>query len=105
MRAGKLRHRIAIQVNTGVTNAIGEIVPAWTTTATVWGSLEPLSGRELLMAQEISPESTFRSRMRYTAEAIPSRRLLWSGRAFDINHVANFEEKDVELKLLCSEAV
>jgi len=51
VRIGKLRHRIALQSITTAKNAFGEDIPTWATYSTVWGSVEPLTGRELFNAQ------------------------------------------------------
>lgn len=52
MHAGQLKHRITIQAPTGTQNTTtGEVVNSWTTFATAWASVEPLSVREFISAQ------------------------------------------------------
>lgn len=51
MQAGKLRHRVTIQVATMTQDAFGGMVPGWATfLASVPCSIEPLTGREYLSA-------------------------------------------------------
>lgn len=105
MRAGTLRHRITIEQPAETQNAHGEPVVTWSALATCWASVEPLSGRELLMAQQVNAEITHRARLRYVAGVMAKQRVQHQGRYFDINAVRNIDERKVELELLCQEAV
>lgn len=104
MRAGRLRHRVVIQTATEAQDTAGEAIKTWTDAMTTWASVEPLSGRELLRAQEVNAESTIRVRMRYNTHVSQTARLLVdSTRILDINSVINTREIGRELELLCSE--
>lgn len=65
MKVGKLRHRIVIQRRADVENIQGEVIPTWVDLAEVWGSIEPVSGREYFAAQQVSAEITARIMVRY----------------------------------------
>lgn len=52
MEAGKLRDRIELQRASVAIDSHGDQVKTWATLATVWGSVEPLSGREFLQASQ-----------------------------------------------------
>jgi SPP1 family predicted phage head-tail adaptor len=71
---GKLRQRIDIQTQTEAKDAYGQDVPTWTTAATRWASIEPLSGRELWQAQQIHPDVTHRITIRYYPGLNPRHR-------------------------------
>ena len=47
MRIGTLRHRVELQEPVENQDGYGEAERTYTTYATVWASVEPLSGREL----------------------------------------------------------
>ena len=65
MQAGKLRHRVVVETNTRTQDAQGQPVASWATAATVWASIEPLSGAERLQGAEVESTVTHRITMRY----------------------------------------
>ena len=112
MRAGALRHRLTIESKTAgspTRTATGASALSWATLLTVWGSLEPLSGRRLEAAQATWPQATFEARIRFRSEVTSADtagtplRLSFGGRYFPVGKVLNLEERDVELRLLCSQ--
>ena len=105
MRAGKLRHRIEVQTSVETQDAYNQPTSVWTTAVTLWGSIEPLSGRELLRADAVMGEVTTRVRMRYDSNITPAARLKHGTRYFDIAAVMNREDRDAEVEVLCKEAV
>lgn len=106
MRAGKLRHIIAIEAATyGTPTATGEPTPTWHTVANMHASIEPLAGKQLEQARAIVSTATHRIGLRYTAEAIVGRRVRFNGRTFAINSLTNREERNIELSLLVTEEV
>ena len=98
--AGKLKHRIVIQQVSEGENDMGDIVQTWTTFDTVWASVEPLSGREYLSAQQVSAETSGRIRMRYRPGVMATMRVLFGGRNYRILSVINPEERNIELELM-----
>lgn len=106
MQAGKLRKRIAIVSNkNNQETTYGQNKPDPVTVATVWGSIEPLSGRELMRAQEIVASVTHRVRIRYRSGIEPSMHVVCHDRTLGIEAVLNLEERNRELELLCVEGV
>lgn len=105
MGAGPLRHRVAIQRATNTRDEYGQPVASWSTVATRWMSIEPLTGREAVEAQQINPKLSHRVTMRYdaTADVTPGDRLLWGSRVFHIESAANIEERDRYLVMTCWE--
>jgi SPP1 family predicted phage head-tail adaptor len=79
IRAGSLRHQIALQAPAAAQAPDGQVnaVDAWTTYATAWASVEPLSGRELAEADQIRGVSQFRVRLRYSGIIRLRDRILW----------------------------
>jgi len=106
MRAGLLRHRVAIveDVVAGQDGTGQETVTA-TTRATVWGEVKPLSGKELWRAQQIQPEVTHQVTVRYTSDLVPERHLVHDGRSLHILGISDRDERKIEQTLLCKERV
>ena len=105
MRAGEMRHRVAIQSRQDIRDAAGQPRPIWSTLATVWASYEPLSGRETIQARIAMSEATCRWRIRYYPGLTPRHRVMWGARVFDINSVADVDGRHDEMELLCTEKV
>lgn len=105
MRAGWLRHRIALQTATPTQNAVGEPVDAWATTATVWGSVEPLRGREYIDQATAQAAVTTRIRIRYRSGVTPQMRATWDGHTYDIQAVVEVKTQRKELELMCNEVL
>jgi SPP1 family predicted phage head-tail adaptor len=104
MRAGKLRHRLQVQSYVEVQSASGEQAKKWETVATVWGSVEPLNGRELFAAQQVQAEVTHTIRLRHVS-LDPAQRILFGTRIFNLSSIMNKEERRVELSIMAMEQV
>lgn len=104
--AGLLDRRITIQSATITQNAIGEAITSWTNFATVWASVEPISGREFWAMQQVHAEVTVRIRIRYLPGLLPKMRILGTGsKVFNIEAIINPADQNAHLELLCSEGV
>ena len=103
MEAGKLRHKIEIQSPLETRDTNGEVSTVWIATGIVWASVEPLSGRELWLAQQIQSEVSVRIRLRYLRGITTGHRVNFGGRLFDIKAAINAAERNEELELLCTE--
>ena len=105
MRAGRLRHNVTIQQDTGsVRDASGHPTPSWTTLVQCPASVEPLSGQEFWTAQQMAAGVTHRVRIRYYPGITSQMRVLHRNRYLNIEAVRNLDERDIELELLCKEA-
>lgn len=106
MRAGWLRHRLEVLVKQAGRNSFGEEVIAWATAATVWGSVEPLRGREYIEAEQGQVEVSHRVVIRAFPAVDSSMRLrLEDGRVLEIESVINPLERGERLELMCREMV
>ncbi len=104
VQTGRLRHRVTIQRLTRTEPGDGTVNTEWTPLDTVWASIEPLRGRELIEAQAFGVRVTHRVRMRDYDGLASTDRLTFNGRVFDIESVLNREERGAELELMCVEA-
>lgn len=106
MNIGKLQHRIEIQDNVfGEQDAHGNVEKIPTTLATVWADVMPLSGRELLLAQQVNATTTHAVRIRASDLVKPQQWILFKGRTLDINSIVNDRESDRVMLLSCTERV
>ena len=106
MKAGHLRHRIELQSVTAHTkNKAGEKIPTWTTYATVWASIKPVSGDESMRGVSSESEVTHSIVIRYQSTVGPKHRILFGTRIFNISNVLDTYETGVWMTLKCTEVV
>lgn len=105
MEGGKLRNRVDLQRVTVTTDSHGDQIKTWATLATVWASVEPLSGREFLQASQVASDVTVRIKIRGRSDITltPKDRVQFGSRVFDIRHVIDWGGRGVETQLLCTE--
>lgn len=102
---GKLRHRLEIQEGATSRNTYGEDTPAWSTVATRFASIEPLTGREAWLAKQVSPDVTHQVTMRHYDGLTPKHRLQFGTRLFEIESVRNVDELKRFVVCMCREQV
>lgn len=90
--------------DTETLDGAGQPVQVWRTFDHMWGSVEPLSGRELYNAAQVQPDVTHMVKMRYRAGVAPKMRIQHDARTLDILSITNREERNIELELMCKEA-
>lgn len=105
MQSGKLRHRLKLQSKTVTRDSYGAETIVWTEEAIVWGSVEPISGREYFLAKQVQAETTHKIRIRYYSGLRADWRILFGARIFEIDSIINFEERNKEMVLMCHEMV
>lgn len=106
MRPGKLRMRLAIQVNRAERDEFGEPAPdAWDTVAVRWGQVEPLSGRERFVADQTGSQVTHRIRLRMFDGLTAKHRLRIGCRVFSISSVVQPDERGREHLISAIEVV
>jgi len=105
MEAGKLRNQVDLQRVAVTVDSHGDQVKTWATLATVWASIEPLSGREFMQASQVMSDITVRIKIRGRSDIAltPKDRVLFGSREFDIRHVIDWGGNGVETQLLCTE--
>lgn len=108
LAAGSLVKRISIQAltaNSPSQDPGGVPDEDWVTEFSPLAAIEPLRGRELLAAQQISSEVTGTIKIRYRADkqVTAKHRVLYGTRVFDIVAVIDPEERHEELVLYVRE--
>lgn len=108
MQGGQLRHRVTLQAPAGARNALGERDTTWTTVATVWAAITPLSTRDLIAAAATQNETTQRVLIRagsHIAALDSSWRVLFGARVLVITGIRRIDEIAEQIELQCSEGL
>lgn len=111
MRIGKLRNKIELQSYTTIQDSVGQPIKTWTTYATVWAWIRPMSGRELMNAQQPVGEITHQVTIRYNSTLDETHRIKYydnvkeTYRYFDVNYLGNRDERNEYMELMCKEKV
>jgi SPP1 family predicted phage head-tail adaptor len=106
MNPGKLRYRITLQEYIEASDQYKTpIDQGWQNVATVWASVEPIQGREYIQLQNTQSELTTKIRIRYRPDVTPAMRVQYGTRVFDVQSVIDFEERHIELQLMCIERI
>jgi len=111
MVAGPKRQRVSVETLSESRDGYGQKQKTWTTQGTYWASIRNLSGREAVNAKQIKADTTHMVTMRYIGALfaspglLPSMRLLFNSRVFNILYVNNIDERNREYQLLCQELV
>lgn len=105
MRVGKLRHRLVIQTYTDAVNAYGEPSRTWTTFATVFADIRPVSGREYLASDKVQAEVSTVIVIRYLDGLLPKMRCTNAGRTFEIVAALPDRTNATLQQLMCNEVV
>jgi SPP1 family predicted phage head-tail adaptor len=105
MSAGLRDKKVQIQRQGSTQDAAGQLSDMWTTQATVWASIKPVSGREYFNASGERAEVTHTIGILYGPTVAPRDRIVYGSRMFDIKSVINVDERNRELLLMCTEHV
>jgi len=103
VRIGDLDHRIKLQTATRASDGAGGSTVTWSDTATVWASVEPVSGREPYVAQQLQGQVSHKVVIRYRSGVTHGMRVLFGTRTFDVQAVLNGKERNESLTLYCQE--
>lgn len=101
LRAGDLDDRIVIETRTDTRDDFGAPIPSWSTFATVWARVTPLSGSERFRAESLDSEVSHEIDLRRLAGVEPTMRVSWDSTLLEINAVLRMGRADMQL--LCTE--
>jgi SPP1 family predicted phage head-tail adaptor len=100
---GRMRERVTIKSPTEVRSRSGETTLNWDATlATVWASVEGLSSRDILQAQQANVVATHRIRIRHRDDVTHTHRIIWRNRTMEIASVTDRASRET-LELLARE--
>ena len=105
MKAGSLRHRVLVEKPTDTQDASGAVALGFTCVAIVWASVEPLRGRETLLAEQITAQMDTRIRMRWSPplDCMTAKwRLRFKDVIYNIQSIAHIGHRQREIEVMCS---
>lgn len=82
-----MRERVTIQTPVEARSPSGETTLSWSAVATVWASVDGLSMRDILQAQQANLIATHRIRIRYRPGVTHTQKIIWRGRTMEIASV------------------
>lgn len=97
-----MRNRIRFEESAETQNAVGATT-TWSTFATVWAAISPLSGAEYYTAMQSLSETTHRVTTRYIAGVNTHMRIVSGDREFNIVAIINVDNRNRELDIMCKE--
>ena len=108
--AGMLTRRIKIQRPSTIKDSVGAPCRSWLDVATVCADIQPLSGKEAVIANRISAELSHQIIVRYQSlfdnpQQVAQMRVLYKARIFNIHSALNEDEKRTQIILLASEGL
>lgn len=108
--AGMLTRRIKIQRPSTIKDSVGAPCRSWLDVATVWADIQPLSGKEAVIANRISAELSHQIIVRYQSlfdnpQQVAQMRVLYKARIFNIHSALNEDEMRTQIILLASEGL
>jgi len=106
LSASQLRHVLEVRVRPNIaTGRHGGKKDAWVMENVVRASIEPLTGRELLNAQQTEARVSHRIRTFWFPDMSPDKRLRLrpGGRVFRPSTIINVGEQDREFEILATE--
>lgn len=105
MKIGELRHRLLFQTITETKDSGGGTIETPVTLATVWGSVAPMTGRELTNAQMRNSEITHKIIIRYLSTVNAKGQVTFGTRVFQIFEVLNIDERNREMHIGAKEVL
>lgn len=107
MQAGRLRDRITIQRKSVARDSFNGEQVTWvplSETPTVWASVTPISGREFVEQDAVAAQVTFKVKIRWRDDLLPSMRVVCGALKLNIEAVLPDNVRR-ECVLMCSTIV
>ena len=101
--AGDLRERVTIQRRSVTRDAVGAQIEAWQVRMTAYAMVAPMGAGEQYRRQQIQAKADWKITVRYTGDVIPSDRVNWRGRTFEVKGILNPDMRRRFLELACEE--
>lgn len=105
MRAGLMRRQVTVLGSERVPDGGGGYTEQPVEIATVWSRVEPLQGREQILAMQTGMQRPYRFTLRYRPGVTGAKMLQYDGRRFDITSVVDPEERHRQLVIMAEEVV
>lgn len=103
MKIGDLRQRVTLQQSVKTPDGHKGFTEQWQDLASMWASVEPLTGREYFSAHQIQAEVTHRVKVRHRTDATVKMRFKHQDRNLYIESIIDIKERRETLEILCKE--
>jgi SPP1 family predicted phage head-tail adaptor len=103
--ARELNKRITFQSQSSTQDSFGQPVDTWSDVATVWAGIITTGGKEFYAAQKLHAETTAVMKIRYRTDLLPTMRIKYGSRYFDILAINDVDEGHREMLITCKEVV
>ncbi len=101
---GELNKRIVVQHPTLTPDGMGGMTKVYSDADTIWSALWPVKASERVQSDQATMTATMRIRIRYRSKFLPSWRLRFGNRFFNVVSIINQNERNQWLDLMCEEA-
>ena len=101
IHAGALNCRLQFDKVSRAPDSQGGYAETWTELCTVWGKYRQLSGRELLLQQQVNPLVTVEAQIRYRTDITTDRRMQYNHKVHNIIEVIDVDNRHTELLIKC----
>ena len=99
----KFRHRVVVYSQVELIDSNGDHSKEWQYVTTIWATVQPLSGRELLLAQQVQSNVTANVVTRYRDDINATCRLEHNGTIYNILAVIRDPQSGLEwMTLQCA---
>jgi SPP1 family predicted phage head-tail adaptor len=88
-----MRERVTVEAPVESRNSLGEATLSWSAFATVWASVDGMSSREILQAQQANAVASHKIRIRFLPGLTHTHRIVWRGRTMEIASVVERENR------------
>ena len=102
MHIGRMHDRVVIQSPTESYSPSGETTLSWETFAEVWASVDGLSSRDIMQAQQANVLATHKIVCRYRADVDHTSRMIYRGRTMELSAVTDRNNREY-LEILARE--
>tara|TARA_R100000773_G_C4221020_1_gene119849 strand:+ start:1661 stop:1987 length:327 start_codon:yes stop_codon:yes gene_type:complete len=100
---GRMRYPVTLQSPTVTRDAGGGLTESYTTLATLFADIRPVSGSEKYRQGKLQESVTHEIIVRYRSDIATNYRIVYESRNFNIRNIRNIDERDRFLKLICTE--
>lgn len=104
MRAGRRNKKVQIRGFTQVDNDFGEKEETYFTVATVWASINPITGRETWIAEKLSAEVDTKIEIKFRHDVRSDYKIKHGKSLYTIDSIINPGMKNIDLVLACTKA-
>jgi SPP1 family predicted phage head-tail adaptor len=104
IKAAEFRDRLTIQVVSRTRDGQGGWTESWSTFATVWGMVKPLSAREIFFSESLQHRVTHKVITRYITDIASDMRITFDGgRILEIEGYRNPDGRKRFHEIMCEE--